>query len=934
MSKFIASSSEIVHGSSGRSWMLILVVALLGCVPTPMVRAAISLDPAEGHMNFYKHTRTADDVYTTNPSAATINFMNSHWRRLMTFNGYWDIGNKLSWYSNAWAYANAYAIYRDPANLQYAQLIQEHPDWVLKDVNGNWLYIPYACSGGICPQYAANITDPNGFRAWWIKQVSGYFNNRSPAYKGIFIDDVNLDLSRVSDGWGNSVLPIDPMTGYPMTNAAWRKYFADFMDQVRSAFPGVEIVHNSLWFFDWPDPDIQRQIRAADWINLERGVNDAGLTGGTGYWSVYRLLSFVDYVHANGRGVIFDGEDPPSDSDGAREYSAATYLLTSSGSDLVGDSSQTPSYWWRGFEEDLGKAQGPRHSWRNLWRRDFVGGMALVNPPGSASITVTLPAALIRVDGSVVNSITLNASQGAMLRAPAAVSGLACNPSEISSAATTSCTVGLSVSAPSGGVVVSLSSTNSLLRVPTSVTVAAGSTLATFTAAAGAIPYTQPASITARVNQSSQTTTLNLIGSLGPPPPPSCHISSGTSGTSVTFTMQDANVGLAQILLIQSINARVKIPSFTRGTTSPVAVTAAQVDSSATSRVDFQVTNMAGGNTACGTSFGRSLWSSIGGSALGKPAVARNADGRLQLFFHGLDHALWTVAQAAPNGGWLSPQSLGGVIIGDPAVGVNADGRIEAFALGSDSSLWHIYQNSPGGAWSSWSGLGGRLTGNPAVGRNQDGRLEVFGLGTDRTLWHLWQTAPGGAWSQWSGLGGSGLGDPAIITNRDGRLEAFAVASGQTLWHIQQTVANGDWSGWTDLNAKLAGVPFPVANQDGRLEVFARGGDNALWHVWQTSPGGPWSSFQSLGGVITSDPSGIVNADGRLEAFARGADNALWSIAQNAPGTSWRDWGSLGGTLAGEMSAAQNLDGRVEVFGRGPDSALWSIRQVAPGLWN
>ena len=392
------------------------LVALLSSLPATAEATSI-LSASEGHINFYKHTTSSDDTYTANPSPATTQFMNAHWPRLMTYSGYWDQSTKLSWYPNAWVYQDSYAIYTDPTNASFAQLIQRHPDWILKDSNGNRLYINYACSGGTCTQYAADLTNPNGFRAWWINQAQIYFS-RNPAYKGLWIDDVNLDLSRVSDGNGNVVTPVDPTTGQSMTNQAWRTYFADFMAQVRAAFPAAEIIHNTLWNLDWTDPDIQRQIQASDWINLERGVNDAGLTGGTGYWSLDRFLSFVDNVHANGKGVVFDGEAPMSDSDSAREYSAACFLLVSTGKDLIGDSSQTPSYWWSGFSTDLGAAVNARYVWNNLLRRDFAGGMTLVNPPGSNSVTVTLPASLSRVTGFAVNTITLGPAQGAVLTAP------------------------------------------------------------------------------------------------------------------------------------------------------------------------------------------------------------------------------------------------------------------------------------------------------------------------------------------------------------------------------------------------------------------------------------------------------------------------------------------------------------------------------------
>ena len=107
----------------------------------------------------------------------------------------------------------------------------------------------------------------------------------------------------VSDGNGNAVAPIDDSTGQPMIWAAWRYYVAQFVMQIRQAFPTKEIVHNSVWFAGPSgvrdgDAAIKLQIAAADVINLERGIgSDAGLTGGTGDFSLSALFGFIDRVH-------------------------------------------------------------------------------------------------------------------------------------------------------------------------------------------------------------------------------------------------------------------------------------------------------------------------------------------------------------------------------------------------------------------------------------------------------------------------------------------------------------------------------------------------------------------------------------------------------------------------------------------------------------
>src|SRR6185312_9064147 len=103
---------------------------------------------------------------------------------------------------------------------------------------------PWGCADGACPQYAADIANPT-FRAWWIAQAQTNLSNGN--YKGLWIDDVNMNFD-VADGAGNPVAPIDAATGAPMTWSAWRNYVAQFLTQIRQAFPAREIVHNAVWY--------------------------------------------------------------------------------------------------------------------------------------------------------------------------------------------------------------------------------------------------------------------------------------------------------------------------------------------------------------------------------------------------------------------------------------------------------------------------------------------------------------------------------------------------------------------------------------------------------------------------------------------------------------------------------------------------------------
>ena len=94
------------------------------------------------------------------------------------------------------------------------------------------------------------------------------------------------------------------------------------------------------------------------------------------------------------------------------------------------------------------------------------------------------------------------------------VSSLTCNPSSVNAGSNTTCTVGLSIAAPNGGSVVSLSENNAALSVPSSVTVASGATSATFTASSTSVTADTVVAVTATYNSTSKTATVIVLGSL------------------------------------------------------------------------------------------------------------------------------------------------------------------------------------------------------------------------------------------------------------------------------------------------------------------------------------------------------------------------------------------------------------------------------------
>lgn len=373
---------------------------------------------SEGDVRVFKFADSSFDRFTSDPGPQLRGFIRERYTRLVAFAPYFD--TRTRWYGNALAYQDLYAIYSDGRTETY----KERPDWILRDRRGQRLFIPFGCENGTCPQYAGDITNAQ-FRRWWIDRAKQAIAN---GYKGIYVDDANMDM-RVGDGNGEARRPVDRRTGQPMTDRAWRAYVAGFVAQLRRELPkNAEVVLNAIWYAGDDkrdrDPQVRRQLRAADTIVLEHGVNDDGLQGGDGEWSVRAFLDYVDRRHADGKAVVmYGGGETPAE----HEYGLAGYLLASGPRDAFGrnDGGTDPDDWWRGLNVSLGRARGVRYEWNGLLRRDFEHGMVLLNDPDSPATRIELPSGLRGLDGRPRTSVTLGPKRGAVLMSPAAATAAA-----------------------------------------------------------------------------------------------------------------------------------------------------------------------------------------------------------------------------------------------------------------------------------------------------------------------------------------------------------------------------------------------------------------------------------------------------------------------------------------------------------------------------
>ena len=276
-------------------------------------------------------------------------------------------------------YQDAYAIY-NPSTLA-----DQHPEWILKDARAT-----SSTSRGAAPAARARSTRPTS-----ATRLAAVLHR---PLQGPDREGVQGDLRRRRGHGhqrrqrsGQRVAPIDPRTGAPMTDAPGRAISRRSWSSCGRRSRTVEIAHNASGS---PAAAITtartRTSSAADpgrrLINLERGFNDGGLTGGTGNLVGLR----VDALHRqrplvrrarrrpelrerHDRGRVQPGRVLPDQRrKGLREHLLGAARPT-------GGPATTPTSATRRAADTSGTASGGR---------DFTGGVVLLNEPGATTKTL------------------------------------------------------------------------------------------------------------------------------------------------------------------------------------------------------------------------------------------------------------------------------------------------------------------------------------------------------------------------------------------------------------------------------------------------------------------------------------------------------------------------------------------------------------------
>jgi len=231
---------------------------------------------------------------------------------------------------------------------------------------------------------------------------------------------------------------------------------------------------------------------------------------------------------------------------------------------------------------------------------------------------------------------------------------------------------------------------------------------------------------------------------------------------------------------------------------------------------------------------------------------------------------------------------------GQPALAEQADGRLQVSAQNVDADVWvdtEATKSPP--AWSpSFTSLGGSMSSPPALVRAGDGTLVAFAVDADGRLWYIQQGGANGAYGSWHSLGAAGLaGAPAAVAVSNG-IQVFARDSGGAL--RTALFSGGTLSAWTSLGGSgLTGTPAVVINPGWILRVLVRAGDGSIQTKKQDSAGA-WPQSWDVVGTFTAEgsPAALLSpVTGKTEVVARATDGTLWSTGETAPGSAtWRDW--------------------------------------------
>jgi hypothetical protein len=315
--------------------------------------------------------------------------------------------------------------------LDYCWLAAHHPDWLLRDDQGQLVnYTDF-------PRNVMVDIGAAGLRAAWARTVVPEV--RADGFDGVYLDDVNTHPGHARDGaparytdqqYGAATTGFVAEVGAALRSAGllsmanvavdpWRPWEVD--DAVAMA-GSLDAVAKEFWSHYQPSCSAEYGT-----VFTQPGSYDPA-TGGVDPGLALEL-EYARRVQAAGARLV--GIDYDQSGDVARmAYGRAAFLLAwdgRPGSAYVNRPAAARDAHGRcaavdpaepAWTTDLGVPTGPAVTTGAVWSRAFTGGVVLLDPSPTAPVTVPLDGAYRSVDGAVVRgTVTLQPGSALVLTA-------------------------------------------------------------------------------------------------------------------------------------------------------------------------------------------------------------------------------------------------------------------------------------------------------------------------------------------------------------------------------------------------------------------------------------------------------------------------------------------------------------------------------------
>ena len=295
-----------------------------------------------------------------------------------------------------------------PTGVGWADAETTHPEWFLLDTGGErieWV------------GYADHWWMDVGNRAYqdrWSANVLAELKDKT--WDGVFLDNAIAD-PRAYLG-GRTIERYPEGESYA---AATESFLSRVAPPLEDA--GLEVIPNISF-----ERSVGWQDRYVRWSSLASGAFHE-------HWMTYRTeaqpesplladdewashMEQMDLMESRGRSYLAVTYGAVDDS-ALMTYARASFLLGWRGRRSAFVYSPYPAGtdpWRNEWTIDIGTPTGPRHRSGTAWRRDFTGGVVLVNPSSSTSATLDLGGEYLTDKGERVTFVTLAPTSGTVLR--------------------------------------------------------------------------------------------------------------------------------------------------------------------------------------------------------------------------------------------------------------------------------------------------------------------------------------------------------------------------------------------------------------------------------------------------------------------------------------------------------------------------------------